>query len=353
MTAYLAAFFAAMSVVVGALILLMVGYLTHATWLVPMRRAVEALASTAPLFLLLYGPIAFSIPAIYPWMRPWTVVDPAARASLEHAHAWFAPIFFVARAYGYMLVWTFFALALRRASLTQDRSSLPASDRRQRVLSAVGLPLVVLTITFAGFDWLMSLEPGWTSDALGLYLGAGAFAGAVGAVCVLLCVAVRAGFLAPSSVTPDQVHALGRVLLMAVLLWAYIGVCQFLLFWIADLPSEVSFYGDRETGGWGWVSGALVVTHFAIPFLALLSRPLKRRLIPLACVGALVVAAHALDAMWVVIPFSGRPLGALDLAPMGGALVLLFAAAGFVYRAAPPVPLRDPDLGAAMEYQSL
>jgi len=251
-----------------------------------------------------------------------------------------------------MIVWTFFALALRRASLARDRAERPTSLRTERTLSAVGLPFVLLTITFAGFDWVMSREPGWTSDALGLYVAAGAFAGSVGAVCALLYVASRLGLLERSSFTPAHVHALGRVLLVSVLLWAYIGVCQFLLLWMADLPSEIPFYDDRRNGRWACVSAVLVLTHFAIPFLLLLSRPLKRRLGALALIGTLVVLAHALDAMWTVIPFGGRGLHPLDFAPVIGALVVLFAAAFLSFRTASPIPLHDPDRDASMGYES-
>lgn len=292
MRLFLALFFAAVSLPIGALIFLMVMTLARATWLAPIRRSVEMLTTSLPAFLFLFIPIALELSAIYPWASSTGQLDPQATDSIRHAHAWFAPAFFVARAYVYLMTWCLLAFALRSKS------------RNAYAISAVGLPIVLTTVSFAGFDWLMSVQPGWTSDAFGLYVAAGCFSGSMGALAVVLCFARSGENLARMAIDPDHVHAVGRVMLVAVMVWAYIGFCQFLLVWIGDLPSEIPFYADRNVGVWKTVSAILVTTHFVVPFLLLLSRPLKRRINLLAMVGALMLAAHFVDIIWITIPGS-------------------------------------------------
>ena len=57
------------------------------------------------------------------------------------------------------------------AGRTREASApSPALVRRERTISAVGLPILAFTLTFAAFDWLMSLQPGWVSNMFGVYV---------------------------------------------------------------------------------------------------------------------------------------------------------------------------------------
>ena len=61
------------------------------------------------------------------------------------------------------------------------------------------------------------------------------------------------------------------------MLWAYLNFSQFLIIWSGNLPEEIPWYLERMHGAWGCVAIALVVGHFVLPFLLLLSRDLKKR----------------------------------------------------------------------------
>ena len=70
-------------------------------------------------------------------------------------------------------------------------------------------------------------------------------------------------------------------MLAFVMLWAYFQFSQFLIIWSANLPEEIPwFYLTRVEGGWVYVSALLILGHFALPFLLLLNRDLKRRRTP-------------------------------------------------------------------------
>ena len=68
---------------------------------------------------------------------------------------------------------------------------------------------------------------------------------------------------------------LGKLLLAFVMLWAYFSFSQFLIIWSGNLPEEIPFFFDRLRGGWQYVSVAILLGHFALPFMLLLSRDLK------------------------------------------------------------------------------
>jgi hypothetical protein len=217
---------------------------------------------------------------------------------------------------------------------------------------AVGaLPAVAFVLTFAVFDWLMSLDPTWSSTVFGVYVFAGGFGGAVGLLCF-----VAFGRLACriEGATPEHSHALGRILLTFVIFWMYIAFAQFLLIWIADLPNEVGWIKVRTTGSWGAFAVVLASMHFVLPFFILLSRELKRRPHLLAWMGAWLLFSHFLDIHWLVLPALRAEFHPhwLDLA----ALLLVVGASTLVALLRSPrepsVPIHDPGLATGLEYEA-
>jgi hypothetical protein len=259
--------------------------------------------------------------------------------------------FFVVRSYVYLGTWSALALILRRTSLAGDTRPSEGLVRRARFVSALGLPIMAFTLTFASFDWIMSLNPRWASDMMGVYLFAGALTGAIGATSVAAWLAWRFKRL-PAAVGPDHFHALGRVLFMTVIFWAYIAFCQFVLIWIADMARETTFYADRSQGAWGWAAAALVVIHFVVPFLLLVSRSLKRTPGRLALVGGWLLCAHALDLYWLVLPPLHAGMNPLDLAFLVGPAGVCAAFGAWLFLGALPVPTHDPALAESLRYES-
>jgi hypothetical protein len=216
------------------------------------------------------------------------------------------------------------------------------------------MPPFAFTLTFAAFDWFMSLDPEWTSTAFGLYVFAGGFAGGV-ALATILTTTLRRVAVLPDGVGASHHHAEGRVLLTAVSLWAYLGFVQYLIVWLGDLPEEITFYLVRIHGPWLHVTIALALVHFALPFLALLQRAITRRAPRLALVAVVVLAAHYLDLYWLVLPSRS----AMRSAPSWVDLAGLLCVSGFTtafgawrFASAAPVPTNDPDLARGLAYES-
>src|SRR5262249_14353672 len=160
--------------------------------------------------------------------------------------------FVVARAVVYWVTWLVTARALR------------ALGPRSRVVASVGLVALALTMTFASFDWIMSLSPRWYSTIYGVYWFAG---GMVGALSLLALVARRASRNVDEGIPRDRWHSLGKLLCTFVLFWAYIGFSQYIVIWSGNLPVEVTWYSSRTHGGWGSVALAIVFGAGAVPFV--------------------------------------------------------------------------------------
>jgi peptidoglycan/LPS O-acetylase OafA/YrhL len=106
------------------------------------------------------------------------------------------------------------------------------------------------------------------------------------------------------ALTAPRLNDLGNLLLTFVMLWAYVAFSQYLIIWSGDLPRETSWVLNRTRPGWDKVALILIFFHFAVPFLLLLFRRVKRSRAALAAVAGGLVAIHALDVFWRVRPSS-------------------------------------------------
>ncbi len=300
---YLTAFTYWAGIAFGSLIALMIFHTFRAKWMVVLRRPLEAMAITVPFFLLLAIPILLNLKDIYSW------VDPEASGLfsahelhvLHHKHSYLNVGFFILRTFLYFIIAGFIAWRLFGLSVRQDASGDPALTQKQRNLGIAGLPIVALVVTFAAFDWLMSLTPIWFSTIFGVYYFAGSYWSTI-AVLIIVTALARGKDMYGQYVTAEHLQNLGKLLLAFTCFWAYIAFSQLLLIWIGNLPEEVGFYTVRFGKGWAWVGIALIVCHFVVPFAFLLSRDLKRKPGRLSLVAGWALAVNLLDIYWLVMP---------------------------------------------------
>lgn len=356
---WLIAFSWAVSIALGALIFLMIGYAAGARWPVAVRRLTESVTSTLPVLAVALVPILLGAGELYLWIRPPAHLNEHARALLAHKAPYLNQPFFAARGIFYFLLWVGIGWLLRRWSFQRDdiTGAVVAPERphhRERRLSAAMLPPVGLTLTFASFDWLMSLQPEWYSTAFGVYYFAGGFVASLGLVTTLAYLTRRSGLVA-EKLTPFHFHALGRLLLAFSVFWAYIAFFQAMLIQIANRPEEVTFFIARIHGGWGITVWILIFGRFVLPFFLLLPRSLKLRPEVVAAVGAWIVATHYVDIYWLVAPaiegHSAVPTW-LDLAALAGLAGTSVACAGWCLRGKVLLPVNDPLLDEALAYRS-
>ncbi|MFB3854828.1 MAG: hypothetical protein ACE148_13510 [Vicinamibacterales bacterium] len=343
---YLLGYMLCLGVALGGLGLTMVANLTGGLWAVATRRVFEAASRTLPALLLLFVPLVFGTTRLYPW------ADPSVMASdelLQKKAAYLNVPFFYARAAIYFAVWGALAWAVNAWSARLDQASDEALRRRLKGVSAGGILLYVVTMTFAAFDWLMSLEPRWFSSIFGLLTVAGQ---GLAAIAFATFVTTRmAGHQVFRALLGRKVMLdVGNLMLAFTMLWAYMSFSQFLIIWSANLPEEAAFYVHRLHGGWQWVGLALAVFHFAVPFLALLLRATKGAPAIIGTVAAWMLLMRLVDLFWFIQPAASPErfsLHWLDVVTPAGLAGLWFAVFARQYGLRPVVPL--PEIGSALE----
>lgn len=326
--AYLFGYIAWLSIPLGCLGLLMLHHMVSGRWGYVIQRIFEAGALTLPLMAILFLPILASASKVYPW-----VADGVHDAG-THEHTWSSYLnlpFFTVRYFVYFGLWSGAAYLLSLWSRRQDETRDPRYTRKLRLLSAPGLLVFVLLVTFASVDWVMSLEPGWSSTIYGFVFVVGeALAALSFAVIVVWMVSAQS----PMSevLTTKHIHFLGNLLLTCVILWAYMAYSQWIIIWSGNLPDENSWYLHRLAPGWNGIALGLIILHFFAPFFLLLGRRVKHSLKFLSAIAGGLLLMRLVDVYWLVMPAfhpSGLEISWLDVvAPfaLGGIWISAFVA---------------------------
>jgi hypothetical protein len=295
---YLISFMDWLGVALGSMAILMLRHLTKGGWGMIIRRISGAAMRTIPLMTALFFPLIFGIKYLYIWKDPKQVTDAHLREHLKQVSSYLSTTGFVLRALVYFAIWNLLSYLLTKWSKEQDTPPVRDHSQRFKVLSGPGIILYGFTISFAAIDWVMSLDPSWFSTIYPLII-------LIGQVLSALCFAVvveRVLFnYRPMSelLKPEYVHDHGKFMLTFIMVWAYFSFSQWLIIWAGDLPEEISFYLRRINGGWGFVAIALVLFHFAVPFILLLSRPFKRDVTRLVWLAVWMMCMRYVDLFWL------------------------------------------------------
>ena len=345
-----------LSISLGALSFVALQHATRAGWSVTVRRLNEILASNLPLLAILFIPLAISLflPASTPYV--WANPEFAAHSPLvQHKHVWLNTPFFLVRAAIYLAVWVWMARFFYTRSVRQDASGDPELTLQMERFSGPLILLFAITLTFASFDWLMSIEPEWFSSIYGVYYYSGATVGGLAAVILAAIAAQRAGH-AKETITTEHYHDMGKLLFGFVVFWGYIAFSQYMLIWYANIPEETTWYMERQTPAWLVLSLVLLFGHLFIPFLGMISREVKRRKVLLGfwCVWLLVF--HWIDMVYLVMPsFTSErfPVGLIDVCLLVGLGGLYVAGVLRAVRGVALVPAKDPRLHEALAFENL
>lgn len=347
--AYLAGYTYFFIIAIGGLFFTSIQHITKAGWSVNIRRFSESLTSFLPVAFILGLILLAGGHSLYEWMDAKHVAEDHL---LQHKAAYLNVPFFVIRMVLFFGLWIWFKQKLVGRSLAQDNSGDDTITEKS-VSWSVGF-LMVFALSFSLFmvDILMSLQPHWFSTIFGVYCFAGLFQSTMAIMILMIIYCMRKGLLT-GYVTEDHLHDLGKFLFGFTVFWAYIAYSQYMLMWYANLPEETMFYQPRVTGSWTWVSVALLMGKFVVPFLALLPRWAKRTPAHLVAVSVLILVMQYVDIYWLIFPNLSEKeviFGIQEVLIFGGfAGAFIFCVQRFLGQY-PIVPVKDPRMHESLNH---
>jgi hypothetical protein len=296
MASYLAAWIAASAIPIGALAVLMIAYLVRAGWTVDLHPLLSRTVLTIPAFAILFIPVLIGMSTIYSW---------AGDAHLSAFQSgYLSPWFFTLRATVYFVTLTALAVWAVRAY---------GNDAAMKRAASAGLIVWALVSSFAGVDWMESVEPEFHSSIYGLLKIAFDLLAGFGFAIMVLMLTHRVRRMSNS--------AYAATFISVLLLWAYLHAMQYIIIWAGNIPDEVVWYLKRLEGGWGVALWALYIGQFIVPFFVLLSERARNSTSVLLWLGGATLALRYLEAVVLIVP---------PLDPVAPALLLDLPAAALL-----------------------
>ena len=378
--AYLVAFVFVLSLGLGGLFFTFLQHLAKAGWSVTVRRLAEALAGSLTYIWILFLPVLVLVligqgGVLYDWLDPATVAQDAVIAGKS---GYLNRGFWLIRAVVFLGLWAVLGRFFFRTSVAQDASGDVSLTHRMQTWAPVAGLVYAFSQTFAIVDWVMTLEAHWFSTMFGVYFFAASCCGFFSIMILFMYGLQRSGRL-ENEITLEHYQDVGKLLFgFGVVFWAYIAFSQYMLIWYANMPEETAWYLVRQLGGWKAVSAILLVGHFAIPFVLLVSKHTKRIKPVIALIAGWLLLMHYVDMYWLVMPVvpahemaaattivgleatlvrDGIDLGyhphLVDLTCLLGVAGLFMASVVHRLRACALIPLHDPRLSEALSFENV
>ncbi len=337
---YLMGSMTAFNFVGGALVWLLVQYLSGGKWGLILRRPLEAMTRTWWFVAALFVPILFLMKDLYLWARYNTpnetlsalqhgLIDQEQQICINLKHTMLSPTSAVVQ---FVLVFGFIGgviTMLNRWSISRDADPTAGSARsydRWRILfenfSGPATLLYVIALTDFVIVFLKSLDVTWYSSIYGLQLlvAQGYAVLALGLLTLLLL--SRYEPMRTMFRVTEQ-HDIGKLAFAFVMLNIYFTFAEFLIIYSGNLPDEIPWYLHRIRGGWWVICSMDAICHWVIPFCLLLSRDFKRSRSRMFWLCIFMLFARLLDMFWLIEPNFKDAAGNLHLAGNGSILAYI------------------------------
>jgi hypothetical protein len=330
-------------------------FLSNAGWWVVLRRVPEAMMAGLPIVAILMLALFFGRATLYPWAQAQASAAAASTSAPASGFtsSYLNSAFVFARMAIVLGVWVLFARAIRCASLRQDEDPAlaPMHHRRLVTYSALFTVVFAVSLSVGSVDWIMSLEPRWSSTIFAVYVFAGLLVSGLAALTLIVILLRHFGPL-DGIVQESHLHDLGKLVFAFSTFWAYIWLSQYLLIWYGNLPDEIPYYAHR-TGG-PWLRWFLLnpIVNWGVPFLVLLPRASKHNPRVLGAVCALILCGHYLDLYLLIVPDlrSAPAFGLLEMLVPLGYVSLFVLVTSRALAQAPLVPRHDPLLDESLHH---
>jgi len=332
----------------GMVVLAATLQMTKAQWGRPVKRLAELAAYFLPLSLVFLVIFYFGRAIVFPWIEH----------PIPAKQAWLNDSFLFARDFLGLLALAALSYAFLKNSLKPDRMTMAAMTRDddsthvQTALQRSGTIATVLVLAYAviysllAFDLIMSLDPHWYSTLFGAYYFITSFLTGMASLVVILVIA-RKRFGLQSYIGAKQFHDLGKLIFGFTIVAGDFFWSQFLVIWFGNLPEETQYVILRiREMPWAALSYIVLFGAFAIPFVLLLGRGVKKKPNAMLAIAVMLLIGMWLEKFLLVVPSIWHegtlPLGISELLITLGFLSIFVLTYAFAISRHPILPVGDP-----------
>ena len=250
--------------------------------------------------------------------------------------------FWIIRAAIFLAGWNLYRYMSRKNCLAQDESNDNSFYKKNFNISAMFLVFFIVTESIMSWDWIMSIDPHWSSTLFGWYVFASFFVSGITTICMVTLFLKAQGYL--PEVNTSHIHDLAKFMFGISVFWTYLWFSQFMLIWYSNIPEEVTYFVTRINDFNLPFFGA-VVMNFVFPILILINTDFKRLTWILVMAGTVILLGHYVDFFNMIMPSTVGTqwhIGASELGSLSFFVGLFLLVVFTALTKAPLLPKRNP-----------
>jgi len=253
--------------------------------------------------LLIFVAGGFHLHHIFHWMDA-SLIDPESSnydSIIAGKSGYLNFPFFLARAIVYLGGWILALQLIQKYSLQQETATDYSPYNKAFKVAAIFTVFFGVTSSMSALDWIMSIDPHWFSTLFGWYVFSGIFVSSVSMIALVTIYLRSKGYL--EFVNHSHIHDLGKFMFGLSIFWAYLWFSQYMLYWYANVPEEVTYYmarfADYKLPFW-----IMVAVNFAFPLLVLMDAKNKKVPVAMVVTGVVIIMGHYMDLFIMIMPGS-------------------------------------------------
>jgi hypothetical protein len=207
--------------------------------------------------------------------------------------------FWIVRAAIFLAGWNAYRYFSRKNCLAQDESNDNSFYKKNFNISAGFLVFFIVSESIMSWDWIMSIDPHWSSTLFGWYVFASFFVSGITMIAMVTIYLKSKGYL--EFVNTSHIHDVAKFMFGISIFWTYLWFSQFMLIWYANIPEEITYFVTRIQVYNLPFFGA-VVMNFLFPVLILINTDFKRITWILVMAGTVILLGHYVDFFNMIMP---------------------------------------------------
>ncbi|WP_035669773.1 hypothetical protein [Flavobacterium sp. 83] len=335
-----------MLIAMGVLAFYAIQQVAQAGWSPVLFRVMQGITAYLPVgsviffvILIICGLHIFPSNSLFIWLDPEVV---AHDKIIANKSGYLNFPFWIVRAAIFLVGWNLYRYYSRKNCIDQDASSDNLSYKKNFNISAGFLVFFIVTESIMSWDWIMSIDPHWSSTLFGWYVFASFFVSGITMITMVTLYLKSRGYL--ENVNTSHIHDLAKFMFGISVFWTYLWFSQFMLIWYANIPEEITYFVTRIQLYNLPFFGA-VVMNFLFPILILINTDFKRITWILVMAGTVILLGHYIDFFNMIMPGTVGDRWFIGVSEIASVLFFLGLFIFVVFTAltkAPLLPKRNP-----------
>jgi len=324
----------------GAVLFLALQRVTQSGWSAGFIRVPESMGMYFPVAAVLFVVMIFGIQSLYHWSHVDAVAhDPI----LQHKQPYLNVPFWIGRMAVFFILWILLATQLRKFSLQEDQEGGLRPFRKAEHTSKIFIFVIAITFSFAGFDWVMSIDPHWYSALFALKNFVSALYHAAAIIAFIVLLLNQFGYF--PFLNKSHMHDFSSYIFMLCIIWGYFWFAEFMLIWYANIPEETVYFVTRmQSEEWRIFFFANIIINWFIPFTIMMPAAARRSKITLKIVIPVLLVGMFIDLYLQIFPgvVGTQVLGFNEVGGFLGFLGLFMLVVGYFLSKANLYPKQHP-----------